>query len=266
MSYDWDLSVLARSSTLEALANGFGVTLLLTFWSVLIGTPLGFVIGGVACVGDRRGPLYGELSTVTTPGKVRLRRTLAVIRLLALAYIDIIRAIPLLILILVSFYALPELIKSALAQAMLQVFGLDEIRNVSAFESGVVALVINLSAFVADLVRGAVAGVQRGGVLAARSLGMNNWLVWRRIVLPDIFREIFPALTLLWITIFKMSTLCSAITVYEVLHSADAVIQRTYKPLEVYLGVSILFIAMIVPLSALARRLERTQILRRRST
>ncbi len=264
MSYDWDFSVLTRSLTIETLARGFGITLLLTFWSVLVGTPLGIALGGVASLGDRSGYLFAEVSTATSKGKRWIWRALRIARILALAYIDIVRAIPLLILILVSFYALPELFKIYPVQIVLRVFGASA-SHVTAFHSGVVALTINLSAFIADLVRGAVVGTPRGSVLAGRSLGMNNWLLWRRIILPDIVREIFPALTLLWITIFKMSTLCSAITVYEVLHSADAVIQQTYKPLELYLEVSILFIAAIVPLSALARRLEHTQALRRRS-
>jgi ABC-type amino acid transport system permease subunit len=90
-------------------------------------------------------------------------------------------------------------------------------------------------------------------------------VVIRRIVLPDVLREIWPGLVLLYITMLKMSTLASAPTVWEVLHSAESIIQRSYRTLELYLAVCIVFVVIIVPLSIAARRLERSEALRRRS-
>jgi ABC-type amino acid transport system permease subunit len=62
-----------------------------------------------------------------------------------------------------------------------------------------------------------------------------------------------------------MSTLASALTVLEVLHSAESIIQQTYRTLELYVAVCAFFVILIVPLSMAARRLEQSEALRRRS-
>ncbi len=250
MNYDWDFSVLLQPEYLRTLLSGFWLTILLTFYSLLAGTPLGILIGTLASLGVKRGQLFEGMGRSSRPLNTLGRQALSVVRWVAIAYIDVIRAIPLLLLILIAYYGLPTIATW----------------KVSPFQTSVIALSINLSAFLADLVRGAVAGVSRGSILAGRSLGMNSWLVWRHIILPEVLREILPGVTLLYITIFKMSTLCAVVAVYEVLHSADAIIQRTYKPLEAYLAVCILFVVVIVPLSAIARRLEATNLFRRRSS
>lgn len=252
MNYDWNFSVVFEPAHRTILLQGFGVTLALTSLAIVLGTPLGILLGSLASLG--RFASF-DLEAVV-PRHTWASRVQQVVRWLVVAWIDTIRAIPLLLLILLAYYGLPVLIQA--------VPGLGSLR-LSGFTTSVVALAINLSAFIADLVRSSASAVSRGSVMGARSLGMDRWLVWRRIILPDVVRELIPGLTLLYITIFKMSTLCSTVAVYEFMHSAEAVIQRTYKPLELFVAVAAVFVITIVPLSVIARHLEQSRAFLRRT-
>ncbi len=264
MNYDWDFSVLLVPKYREALAYGLWISLQLTAVSILVGSCLGIMLGILSCIGGASSPTYelrhARSGTVFTV----YRNALRLLRWLIIVYIDVVRAIPLLVLILAIYYLLPVLIfLPPFASLVFVVSGTAAI-SVPTFVSAATALSINLSAFVADLVRAATAGVPSGSVLAARSLGMHGRLIWRCIILPDVARQILPSMTLLYITILKMSTLASVIAVYELLHSAESIIHESYRPLEVYLAVAALFVMVVVPLSILARWLETTRYFRRR--
>lgn len=246
MGYDWNFSVLASPEYQRLLGTGLLTTLLLTLWCIVLGTPLGFLLGSLPFLGQIRTRIAKQNGTAYD----RVIRFLAVIvSRLSVLFIDAVRAIPLLLLMLTSYYVLPVLLHHA----------------VTPFICVVVAMAVNLAVFVADLVRAAAAAISQGDVLAARSLGMGRLLTWRRIVLPQVIREILPGLATLYITMLKMSTLASAVAVYEILHSADAVVQKTYRPLELYVFVCLVFVAVVMPLAYIARRLETSQLFVRRS-
>lgn len=263
MGYDWNFSFLLDSTYIRALASGLGLTIVITLFSIVLGTFLGIALGVVTCIGGPRSPSPSRL--VGDPsGRTTLKLTaLTIVRGVAIAGIDIVRAVPLLLLILFFYYALPVFMQRSPVQSLATFMGLDGVEHVNPVYSCVIALAVNLSAFVADLVRGATAGVPRGSIFAAQSLGMTNRQIWKRIILPEVGREILPPMTLLYITILKMSTLCSVCAVYELLHSADAIISKTYRPLEMYTVVCAVFVAIILPLSAFARWLEGTRLFRR---
>lgn len=272
VNYDWNFSVLLRPEYLHLLANGFLTTISLTLWCVALGTPLGVVLGFLAYL-DRIMPALprgnGEGSERLPAYRLAVSHILHGLLLslskLALVLIDTVRAIPLLLLILTSYYVLPVVIGDIHNLAgLLRPLGYPQ-TDVSAYTCVVAAMAINLAAFVAELVRGAAVGTSRGDILAARSLGMGQFLTFRRIVLPQVFREILPGLATLYITMLKMSTLASTVAVYEILHSADAVIQKTYRPLELYLAVCVFFLALAIPLAYGARRLETSRLFVRRS-
>ena len=263
MSYDWDFSVLMDPSVQAALWRGLWINVQITAIAIVVGTPLGLLAGILASVGGPTDPTYDEIRLATS-ARLRAFRALAVTcRFALLALVDVIRAIPLLLFIVLAYYGLPILVNSAAIQPMWRALGHTE--TISAVSCVTVAISINLAAFVADVVRGATAGVARGSVLAGRSLGMTPGLIWRRIIVPDVIREAFPAITLLWITIAKMSTLVSAVAVPDLLHAASTVMNQRYRPLELLLAVGVIFVVVLLPLTALARGIERSQPLLRRS-
>lgn len=263
MSYDWDFNVLMDPAVQATLWRGLLINLQITAMAIVVGTPLGLFVGILASIGGPTDPAYDE-SRLATLGRMRVLRAIVVTcRFTLLAIVDVVRAIPLLLFIVLAYYGLPILINATAIQSMWHVFGYTG--TISPVACCTAAISINLAAFVADVVRGATAGVPRGSILAGRSLGMTPALIWRRIIVPDVIREAFPAITLLWITIAKMSTLVSAVAVPDLLHAASTVMNQRYRPLELLLVVGVIFVVVLLPLTALARGAERSQPLLRRS-
>jgi polar amino acid transport system permease protein len=261
MHYDWNFLILANAGYLKALGLGMALTIGLTVACAILGTPMGVLLGFMA----------SERSEATVVSMVRrhtavprgaLVRVLEVVtrsvRIATIWFIDLIRAIPLLLLILAFYYGIPSLLHSTVGTGMPR-------PGVSATETVILAMALNLAAFVGDLVRNSAASVSTGSILAAQTLGLSPWQTWRRIILPEVMRDIFPGLGLLYITMLKLSTLASVVAVYEVLHTADGIIQETYRPLELYVAVCALFAVVVMPLGAIGRRLETTRAFRRRA-
>lgn len=231
MNYDWEFGFLFNPAYQRLLLAGLWTTITITSVSIVSGTLLGAPIGFL-CARESRG---------------RLLRTL---RYVLVALVDFVRSVPLLVLMLVVYYLLPSLVgNGALA---------------GPWASATVAMTVNLSAFVADMVRASVEALPPGHVLAGRALGLNPRQILTWIVLPELIRDTLPTFTVLCLTMLKMSTLASAITLYEVLHSAEAIVQQTYRPLEAYIVVAVLLGSIAFVGSRVARQLERTQLRRRR--
>lgn len=262
--YDWSWSVLRNPAFQELLLSGVRTTCFLTLLCIVVGTPLGVLLGSVPFATRLRSLHSFHKTTKSRETGFPIRRYLRQLLTLSMrgvsaacvVFIDIVRAIPLLMLILLFYYGIPALLAATLFRL--------PIRDVSAFTAVALAMALNLAAFIADVVRGATSAVARGDILAAQSLGMGTAVLWRRIILPQVTREVLPSINLLYITMLKLSTLGSVVGVYEVLHSADAIVQRTYRPLELYVTVTLLFILMVLPLAAYLRRLERSAMFLRR--
>lgn len=250
MNYDWNFGFLASPDNLRLLADGAWSTLVLSGSALVLGTLLGFALGAFAVGGSSTfSPLRASLSTERKPSL--WQGALAGVRLVTLVVIDVLRSIPLLLLILFCYYAFPVL------------FPFVDRSNV--FLPCLFALTINLAAFVAELIRASVIALPKGLLITARAHGLTARQTWLHIVLPQLYRDTLPAMVILYITIVKMSTLASAVSMYEVLHSANAIVQRTYRPIEAYVVVALFFVVLLLPFGILARRLERTSIFRRRS-
>ena len=142
------------------------------------------------------------------------------------------------------------------------VFGVEPL---SAFAAAVLALTIAQAVFTADLVRAAVDGVSQQVILGARALGLHHTTVWRYIILPDIIRQISPALLAFYIGNLKLSSLASAIGCEELLFTARTAGDRTARNLEGLIIVTGIYILFVLPLAWGARRLEQPRWLKRRS-
>ncbi|HXO19463.1 MAG TPA: amino acid ABC transporter permease [Thermoanaerobaculia bacterium] len=206
MSYHWDLSLLVEYRA--AFGQGLLVTLYLAGSSVLAGTLLGCPLGVV-------------LATRSS--------SLRPMRWLIAAYIAFFGWLPVLVLLVWMYYLLPA------------GFGY----RPSALVVSVIALSLNLSAFVADVVRGAIGRVSIDDLDAARAIGMSPALRLRRIVLPEVIRNSLPALVALYINQLKWTSLASVIGVEELLHTADTIMIHTYRALEAYTAIAIIYLVMI---------------------
>lgn len=214
MNYDWKFARLIPYA--EAFAKGTVTTLALTALVILIGTVLGILLG------------------------LALHRKLP--RIIAYPLVDVLRALPPLVLILFMYYFLTR-----------QVIGI----SVPAFWVCVIAMSLNLAAFTSDLVRAAIENVHRNALDAGRSLGMNETEITWHIVLPRVVREIIPGMTMLYIAMLKMSSLASVINVREVVNTAQTVIADISRSLEAWVIVGLIYIVLVVPATYAARAVER---------
>jgi polar amino acid transport system permease protein len=213
MNYDWNFGRILPYW--KAFLSGTGVTLLLTILVIICGTILGVAVG------------------------LLLKRPIA--RKILYPFIDVIRALPPLVLILFMYYLLTQ-----------QVIG----TTVQAFWVYIIAMSLNLAAFTADLVRAAIENVPAGAVDAGRALGMSHNQVTRHIILPHVMRETIPAMTVLYVGMLKMTSLASVINVREVVYAAQTVIADVSRSLEAWAVVAVIFIVLVIPATYAARRVE----------
>lgn len=137
---------------------------------------------------------------------------------LAALYVSAMRGTPLLVQIFVIYYGLPSV-------------GI-EFEPVTA---GVLALTLNVAAYLSESLRGAIAGVDKGQWDAAQSLGLTWWQGMRYIIAPQAVRLAVPSLANSLISLIKDTSLVSVITVSELMMTTKDLIAQTFQPLPLYL-------------------------------
>ncbi len=168
-------------------------------------------------------------------------------RKIASIYSDFFRAMPFLVMLIWVYYALPI------------VTGID----IGAFETAVIVLSLHLSAYVGELIKSGIEAIPKGQVEAAKLLGLSRFQIMRKIVLPQVFRQLLSPLTGLYIEQMKNTTLASVITVNELLHSGQILISQTYRPLEIYTIIAVMFIAILLPLVFFSKKFELSAFVRK---
>lgn len=202
----------ARWSLLEGLL----VTISSSVMTIIIGTILGFALGLVLT--------YGMLP----------------FRILARLYVDIMRGIPVLVLILFTYYGL----------AILKV-------GVKPFWAGVIALSLFCISHVAENVRGAVQSIPQGQHEAGMAIGMRFFQRLRYIILPQAVRRALPPWVNTALEIVKGTTLLSVIGVVELLLANQQAIARNYMILQFYMAATIIYIIINFSIAQAAAALER---------
>jgi polar amino acid transport system permease protein len=142
-------------------------------------------------------------------------------------YISFIRGTPSLIQIFLIYYVLP-------------VIGID----LPPFVAGVLALAVNSSAFVAEIMRGGLTTVPRGQFEAGRALGLRPVVLYGRIILPQLFTAVLPNLVNEFTIVLKGTALISLITVVEVTRTAQQIMTQNYHPIETFLAAAIVYFVL----------------------
>jgi polar amino acid transport system permease protein len=112
-------------------------------------------------------------------------------------------------------------------------------------------------AFYAEIFRGGIISIERGQWDAARALGLRRWHVMRRVILPQAIRRMIPPFVNQSITQLKNTSLVSTIAVPDLLYNGTLVTADTYRPLEVYTIVALIYFALLFPSTLLAQAYER---------
>ena len=157
-----------------------------------------------------------------------------------IGYVEIVRAVPLLVLILWIYYGLPIMTGISF----------------SPFVSGIIALAISESAFQAEIFRAGINSIKKAQWEAGSSLGLNFFKRLRLVILPQAIKNILPALGNQFVYVLKMSSLVSIIGIGDLTRKANELVVSTYRPLEIYTFLILEYLVLILIVSYFVRRLE----------
>jgi polar amino acid transport system permease protein len=169
---------------------------------------------------------------------------------LCAAYIEVIRNTPFLVQIFILYFGLASL----------------EIR-MPTFAAAVLAMVVNIGAYSAEIVRAGLDSVPRGQIEAAQCLGLSRWRIGWHVMLQPALENVYPALTSQYLLMMQASAMASQISAEELTAIANTVQSDTFRSLETYLVIAALYVTLSVAIkwvSALAGRMifKRTRVLR----
>jgi His/Glu/Gln/Arg/opine family amino acid ABC transporter permease subunit len=224
--YHFDWSVVSAYS--PAMIMGLAITLKVSAISELVGIAVGLVFA--LC----------RLSSF------------APLRYLAIAYIDFLRGIPVLVMLLWVYYGFSIL------------FGL----NFSEMEAAVIGLGLSYSAYIAEIFRSGIQAIPVGQREAGRTLGLARWQVMAYVVLPQAVRIIIPPMGNTVISMLKDSSLVAIIAVSDLMRQTMVAASETFRPFELYAAAAVIYYiltfvtARIVTL--VERRLDRQPVAAKR--
>lgn len=157
----------------------------------------------------------------------------------AAAFVQFIRSTPLLIQLYFIFYVLP-------------LYGL----ALSAFAAGVLGLGVHYSTYLSEVYRAGINSVSKGQWEAATALNLSRPATWLRVILPQAIPPVVPVLGNYLLTMFKDTPLLSAITLVEMLQTAKILGSESFRYVEPFTIVGLLFLAVSYPSALLIHRLE----------
>jgi polar amino acid transport system permease protein len=197
--------------------TGVEITLAYTFGTILLGLTLGLMMG-----------------------MARLSRS-RLVNAPVVALTELFRCTPLLVQIVWFYYALPVLM------------GI----QIPATAAAVAVLSLYTAAFYAEIFRGGIVSIERGQWDAARALGLRWWPMMRRVVLPQAVRRMVPPFMNQSIIQLKNTSLVSTIAVPDLLYQGQLITADTYRPLETYTMVAVIYFLLLFPMTLLAQEYER---------
>ena len=165
---------------------------------------------------------------------------IAPLRWLVKTYLEVIRDTPLFLQLIYVYYVLPSI-------------GI----RLNPFSAGVLALTLNYSAYMSEVYRGGIQAIPRGQHDAAAALGMTHALTMRRIILPQAIRIIIPTLGNYFIGLFKDTALASAISIQELVYTAQVHAALSFQYFTLYTVVAAMYLAVSFPAARLVGYLER---------
>lgn len=202
---------------LPILIQGLKFTLLIAIAGILIGFFIGIVVG---------------------LGRVTKNKFLFSLSTL---YVEIIRGTPIMVQALYIYFALP------------MILGI----KIDPVVAGITTIAINAGAYIAEIVRGAIEGVDKGQVEAGRSLGLTKFQTLHKIIWPQAFRRMIPALGNQFIISLKDTSLLTVIGVGELTRQGTIVVSSNFRAVEVYTAVAILYLLLTLTISLGLRLVER---------
>lgn len=215
-NYEFDWSVITKNY--DVLLEGALLTLEISAISLLLSLPLGIIFG------------FGRISKN------------GFIRFIAGTYVEIMRGVPLLVLLMFIY------------------FGLGRIFELSSYWAAIISLAIFEGAFLAEIFRSGVQAVPKGQMEAARSAGMSSYQAMRFIILPQAVRRILPPTASQFIMLIKDSSLVSVIAGVDLTLKAKNLVSSSFRALEIWAAVAVIYFIMTFTLSLIIRYIEKRML------
>jgi len=191
------------------LASGLVVTLLVSGLSLALGVVIGLLVG--------IGRTYGGWVLDVALG----------------FYVDSVRAIPVLVILVWAFFALPLLTDATLSPMV----------------AGVIGLGVHAGAYVSEVIRAGLTSVRERQFHAGLALGMSRFQVIRTIILPQALVRMLPPLGSLVVLTIKDSAIASVIAVPELIRQSQTLVGQTFRPFEIYTAVMTVYFLVLYPLA-----------------
>src|SRR6516164_7532576 len=201
---------------LPILMNGVALTIIVTLGSLLLSTLLGLVWALMRVSG------------------------IGLLAWLSAAIINVIRGIPIIVLLFYLYFVMPDL-------------GI----TLTALQAAIIGLGIAYSAYQAENFRAGIEAIDRGQIEAAQAIGMGWWLTMRRVVLPQAVPIVLPPYGNTMIMMLKDSSQASTITVAELALQGKLIASSTFKNTSVFTLVALMYLTMSIPLILLVRHFEK---------
>lgn len=211
------------------LVDGLKNTLIITFFSLLIGVLIGVVVAVVRSTHDK---------TKETAQKSLGRGVLGVCDWLCRVYLTVIRGTPVVVQLMIMYYVIFASSRNKLLIAILS-FG------------------INSGAYVAEIFRGGIMAIDQGQFEAGRSLGFNFVQTMWYVVVPQAFKNILPALANEFIVLLKETSVAGYVAVVDLTKAGDIIIGRVYTAFMPLIAVALIYLVMVMFFTFLVGKLER---------
>lgn len=226
------------------LQEGIAMTLRVAVFSYIFAFLIGLMIGIIRSNPPR--PRYGVLGRLISLVQVILYNT-------STFFVMVMRGLPVLIVLLIFAFVLIPMVRDYLAVY----WGIELVLRGSSMESAIIALSFTYGAFLSETVRAGIQSIEKGQIEAARSLGMNYFQTMRYIVLPQAIRRVLPPLGNDFVAMIKDSSLVAILGVRDITQIARVSSGSSFRYMETYLTVAVIYLSMTIIGSLLVRYLER---------
>jgi polar amino acid transport system permease protein len=243
-----------KASWVDVIRRGVAVAMVATFglliiyikakehytfhWTVLVSFKQAYWMGFLMTMKVSVVTLFFSIIVGGLVGLASVSRRIF-LRDLALAYVEAIRNIPLLVVVLLTY------------------FGIGTLFHLPSFLAAVIALTAFESTFFAEIIRGGIESIERGQMWAGRSLGLSHGMTMGYVILPQAIRRVVPALAGQFVNLVKDSSLASVISLVELTLIGRQIMTATFAAFESYIAIAVFYFSVCFTLSLLTKILER---------
>jgi putative lysine transport system permease protein len=225
MTWKWFIRIIVEYWPM--FLRGAGVTLYISIIGTIIGAIIGLIIG--------------TIRTIPLSDNVIKRTILKILNGILTAYVEIFRGTPMIVQAMVIYYG---------SLMMLNI-------NMDKMFAGIFIVSINTGAYVAEIVRGGIISIDRGQFEAAHALGMNHLKTMLYVVLPQVVRNILPAMGNEFVINIKDSSVLNVISVTELFFQTSSITGNVFRFYEPFLIASLVYLVMTLTVTRILRFIEK---------